>query len=77
MDNYGRFDLCQKMNDSFPVTYIQFMVLKMPEGGHEPFLVPASVSLFSKENGPLIIVNAMYPISPVVEIGTYFRADKA
>ena len=62
--------------DRSAVANIQFVVMEVRMGGHEPALIPARVALGAEEVGAHVVVDAVDLPAELAEIVDDLRADK-
>ena len=71
-------EFLEEGKDSLAVPDIEFVMVKGgPERFGKPSLIPPGVSLWSKENGPLVVVETMDFPPESGEMDANFRADQA
>jgi len=77
VDNRSGFEFFDEGEDRGAIPDIELMMTEGGEGLSEAVLVPAGVSAWAKEVGPLIVVDAVNLFAAGGKKGDYFRSDQA
>ena len=77
VDDGGGFEFFDESEDRRAVPNIELVMAEGGEGFDEAVLIPAGVSAWAKEVGPLVVVDSVDFLAEGGEVGDDFGADEA
>ena len=77
VDDRSRFEFFDEGQDRGAVPNIEFVMTEEGEGLSEAMLVPAGVSAWAKEVGPLVVVDSVDFFAARGKEGDHFGSDQA